>query len=32
MEYGCYCLWFDQVVKKDPPPIDLIGKKFLIIV
>ena len=26
MEYGCYCQWFDQVVKKDPPPIDLIGK------
>ena len=26
MEYGCYCQWFDQVVKRDPPPIDLIGK------
>lgn len=25
MEYGCYCQWFDHVLKKDPPQVDLIG-------
>lgn len=24
MEYGCYCQWFDHILKKDPPHIDLI--------
>ena len=26
MEYGCYTQWFDHIVKKDPPQIDLIGE------
>ena len=25
MEYECYCQWFDHMLKKDPPHIDLIG-------
>lgn len=25
MEYECYCQWFDHIVKKDRPQIDLIG-------
>lgn len=25
MEYECYCQWFDHILKKEPPHIDLIG-------
>ena len=26
MEYGCYTKWFDHIVLKDPPKVDLIGE------
>lgn len=26
MEYGCYCQWFDYVLKQNRPQLDLIGK------
>lgn len=29
MEYGCYTKWFDHIVQKDPPKIDLIGEHMV---
>lgn len=27
MEFGCYTQWFDHLVKKEPPQLDLIGEQ-----